>query len=340
MEMFRKAKAVRLKSRHNKYLFAEEDEHCVIQDREGSSRSARWTVEAVPGDPQFLRLKSRFGKYLTASGEPFLLGVTGRKVLQTLPDRLDSSLEWEPIRDGMHVKLRTRYGNYLRANGGLPPWRNTVTHDVPHRTATQDWVFWDVEIVEIVVSPAPDPSPPPRAVPVRVASRPLTPVASLSPAPDPSPPTPPRAVPVRVASRPPVASAPLAPVEVSSLPEPPLAATKLSKLESLVSFSAPLRKVEGRTIYYAIVGDDDGEDVDEAIESYSLTFNGTSLVELTRLLEVEIGIDGVIICTRNPFNGKLCPLRLQLPPNNATMHIVVVPESSKVARTFRRSYGS
>ena len=150
MELFQRAKAVRLRSHHEKYLLADDDEESVCQDRNGSSRSARWTVEFVDGE-NILRLKSCYGKYLTASNAPFLLGMTGRKVLQTLPKRLDSSLEWEPIREGFHVKLKTRYGNYLRANGGVPPWRNSVTHDIPHRTATQDWVLWEVDIVEIQI---------------------------------------------------------------------------------------------------------------------------------------------------------------------------------------------
>ncbi|RHN41155.1 hypothetical protein MtrunA17_Chr8g0363011 [Medicago truncatula] len=46
----------------------------------------------------------------------------GQKVIQTLPRRLDSSVEWE----GAQVKLKTRYGNFLRGNGGLLPWRNSV----------------------------------------------------------------------------------------------------------------------------------------------------------------------------------------------------------------------
>jgi hypothetical protein len=152
MDFFYRAKAVRLRSHHDKYLLAEEDEESVTQDRNGSSKNAKWFVEYVPNYDNVIRLKSCYGKYLTASDNPFLLGMTGRKVLQTLPKTIDSSVEWEPIRDGVRVKLKTRYGNFLRGNGGLPPWRNTVTHDIPHRTVTQDWILWDIDVVEIHVS--------------------------------------------------------------------------------------------------------------------------------------------------------------------------------------------
>lgn len=147
MEIFRKAKTVRLRSHHDKYLLAEDDEESVLQDRNGTCKNAKWTVEILE-DAGVLRLKSCYGKYLSASNMPYFFGVTGKKVVQSLPKRLDASLEWEPVRDGIQVKLKTRYGHYLRANGGMPPWRNSITHDIPHRSSTQDWILWDVDIVE------------------------------------------------------------------------------------------------------------------------------------------------------------------------------------------------
>lgn len=162
MDLFQTAKTVRLKSSHDKFLNADEDEESVIQDRNGSTKSAKWKVEFVGNSDNIIRLKSCYNKYLTASNQPFLLGMTGRKVTQSLPSRLDSSVEWEPIRDNGGLKLMTRYGQFLRANGGLPPWRNSVTHDVPHRSATEEWI---VHVVEILVTQSPaGKSPPPLPV--------------------------------------------------------------------------------------------------------------------------------------------------------------------------------
>uniref|UniRef100_R7W9Q4 DUF569 domain-containing protein n=1 Tax=Aegilops tauschii TaxID=37682 RepID=R7W9Q4_AEGTA len=98
-------------------------------------------------------------------------------------------------------------------------------------------------------------------------------------------------------------------------------------LGSSDSFSAPLHKVQGRAIHYHIA--DDKGDVDDDIERRSFTFNGSNLEELTQKLQEETGIDDLIVCTRSPISGKLTPLLLQLPPNNAAMHIVLVRESSK-----------
>ncbi|GMN42381.1 hypothetical protein TIFTF001_011599, partial [Ficus carica] len=49
MEFFNKAKAVRLKSHLDKYLYAADDEETVRQTRNGSSQKAWWTVELVDG---------------------------------------------------------------------------------------------------------------------------------------------------------------------------------------------------------------------------------------------------------------------------------------------------
>ncbi|KAJ9683572.1 hypothetical protein PVL29_019235 [Vitis rotundifolia] len=156
MEFFNNAKAIRLRSHLNKYLVATDDEETVRQSRTGSSRQARWAVEFVPDKANVIRLKGCYGRYLTASDEAFLLGWTGRKVVQTLPtSKMDPSTEWEPIKEGFHVKLRAKGGKFLRANGGTPPWKNSITHDVPQRTATQDWVLWSVDIVDITHSESP-----------------------------------------------------------------------------------------------------------------------------------------------------------------------------------------
>ncbi|CAA7399264.1 unnamed protein product [Spirodela intermedia] len=303
MEFFKNAKAVRLRSHHNKYLTAEDDEESVSQNRDGTARQSRWTVVSVVeggggGAGRTIRFKSCYGRYLTASNEPFLLGMTGCKVKQTLPShRHDSSVEWEPVRDGFQVRLKTPYGRFLRANGGLPPWRNSVTHDIPHRTATQDWIIWEVDVVEILpsYSPAAVTAPPPLSLLSQSSS-------SVSDA----------------------ASEPSSPPRDFSL--------SFSRQESLAG-SPP--KPVGRTVYYCIA--DDAGNVDEAIKAPPLQFKGMSVKDLTSKLEEETGLSDIIVCTRNPLNAKqLHPLLLQLPPNNVTMHVVLVQASSKVARSFMK----
>ena len=91
--------------------------------------------------------------------------------------------------------------------------------------------------------------------------------------------------------------------------------------------SAASPRSEGRTIFYH-VAEDNGEVDDEAVEEY-FTYKGNVVEEMTQKLERETGLEGIIVCTRNPFNGNLHPLRLQLPPNNSTMHVVLVQSSSK-----------
>ncbi|CAM0905591.1 unnamed protein product [Alopecurus aequalis] len=333
MELFERAKTVRLRSHHDKYMYADDDESHVQQDRNAASPNARWSVEPVPHAPGVIRLRSRYGRYLTASNEPFLLGVTGRKVVQTLPHRLDSSVEWVPVRDGDHARLQTRYGNYLRANGGLPPLRNSITHDVIHHRHA-GWILWCVEIVQVLPyqpaesSDSNSASSSPQVAPYKPPSR--------SPSPSPSPPP----LPTAALRPPPPPHHRTATPFIAQPPPPPPGSlalpASLFRLESTDSFSVPvsLPKVEGRHIHYHI-GDDNG-DVGEDEEGHSFTFNGTSLQGLLERLQEETGLKDVIICSRSPINRKLMPLRLQLPPNNNTMHIVLVLDSSKVAKSFPR----
>lgn len=330
MDIFRNAKTVRLRSRHEKYLIADEDEETVIQKRNGLTRSSRWTVEIVDAGST-IRLKSCFGKYLSASNQPFLLGLSGRKVLQTLPRRLDSSLEWEPIKEGSQVRLQTRYGHFLRANSKLPPWRNSVTHDVPHRTSTQDWVLWDVEVVEV-----PGHSDHHRD---RHHGR------------------------KQERKRPDHghgqghghqghghghghqshdhghdhdhAKGP-APVKVGpSDSVESVDSERFQKQESgdTVVYSPP--KPDGRLIHYRIA--DQRGNIDESVEAKSFLFRGHNVAELTQKLEEETQLRDIFICTRSPLNGKLFPLRLQLPPNNQEMQIVVVPSTSKLGQEFAKA---
>lgn len=95
--------------------------------------------------------------------------------------------------------------------------------------------------------------------------------------------------------------------------------------DSLIS--SPLKWSDGRLIYFHIANEY-GE-IDEGFEELCTTFKGNGIRELTKKLGEELGVDNITVCTRSPLNGKLYPLRLQLPPNNATMHIVVILTSSE-----------
>ncbi|XP_050380003.1 uncharacterized protein LOC126797411 [Argentina anserina] len=277
MEFFKQARVIRLRSHHDKYLLAEDDQESVCQDRDGTVRNARWTVELTQTGTA-LRFKSVYGKYLTASNMPFRLGLRGKKVLQTLPKRLDSSLEWEPVREGYQIKLKTPYGQFLRANGGVPPWRNSITHDIPHRTARQDWILWDIDVVELKHDSPGHPS-----------------MAAATPAREQSPPE--------------KAQSPHA------APQSPRS----------IDLGSPMKN--GRMIFYHVADDIKDAD-DDGTQDVSFSFTGSGVEELKKMLKEETGLEEFEVCSRNPLNGQLYPLRLHLPPNNHDMHVVVVPSST------------
>jgi len=136
-------------SHHSKYLVADEDEERVRQSRDKSSSRARWVYEIVEGKENVIRIRSGWSyRYITASDDPFLLGMTGKKVLQTITQ--GPNIEWEPIKEGPYIRLKSHKGSYLRANPRVPPWRNSVTHDEPGNWAvTDNMILWIVDIVEI-----------------------------------------------------------------------------------------------------------------------------------------------------------------------------------------------
>ncbi|KAG2261296.1 hypothetical protein Bca52824_068375 [Brassica carinata] len=82
-------------------------------------------------------------------------------------------------------------------------------------------------------------------------------------------------------------------------------------------------KEDGRLIYYR-VGDDDGS-VDERAKEELFCFKEMGLKELKQKLEEETGLNDISICSKNPLNAKLYPLRLHLPTNNTKKHVVLFP---------------
>ncbi|CAN6908266.1 unnamed protein product [Brassica oleracea] len=282
MDIFQKAKAIRIRSSHNKFLAAADDEETVFQKKKGSTKNAQWTVEPVRDSAHVIRLKSCYGKYLTALNERFLLGAKGKRVIQLMPIQLDSSVEWEPVREGSKILLRTRNGKYLRANSGPPPLRKSVTHNKRH-SATQESISWEVDIVEILKNPL-----------FTEEEMEFTPLPHRKPS--------------------------KSPLSVSHSMTPPF----LSDMHDTYYVESPLQP-DGRTIYYRIA--DERHVEDKSTGGYIFSFKGTTVVELTQMLREETCLEDVVVCTRSPLNGKLLPLRLQLPPNNETLHVVLVPSS-------------
>ncbi|KAL5721696.1 hypothetical protein ACHQM5_005309 [Ranunculus cassubicifolius] len=140
MEFFNNAKTVRLKAHNGKYLLARDDGETVRQDRDGSGSRACWGVE-FDTSKSYVLLKSCFGRYLTASEEQDLHGFI---VTQSLGS--GDEIYWKPLKDGSKVYFKAYVGFYLRANGGIPPWKNTVSH-AETETVTEQFQ-WVVEVLQ------------------------------------------------------------------------------------------------------------------------------------------------------------------------------------------------
>lgn len=98
-------------------------------------------------------------------------------------------------------------------------------------------------------------------------------------------------------------------------------------LQSGDMFAVTAGKADGRVIHYHVA--DENGDVEDGAEECSFTFKGNGVEELTQKLEEVTGLKDIVVCSRNPLNQKLYPLKLQLPPNHVPMHVLVAPSSSK-----------
>lgn len=157
MEEFAEAYSVRLLAHTGRYLWADPDLKSVSQKKGKDTKGVIWRVELVP-ERGAIRLKSVHDLYLHASDYAFLLGATGKKVTQSYASKADSSLEWVPEKYTPYVKLKARSNKYLRANRGVPPYRNSVTHDLPVLQGNQHVVLWTVEVVRTKDAPSLQPS--------------------------------------------------------------------------------------------------------------------------------------------------------------------------------------
>ena len=99
----------------------------------------------------------------------------------------------------------------------------------------------------------------------------------------------------------------------------------MQSLKSVDHVGSPMKN--GRMIFYH-VADDIKDAHDDVTQDVSFSFQGKGVEELKKKLKEETGLEEFEVCSRNPLNGQLYPLRLHLPPNNHDMHVVVVPSST------------
>lgn len=84
----------------------------------------------------------------------------------------------------------------------------------------------------------------------------------------------------------------------------------------------------GRSIFFTVA--DEHSEHSTTHEEKSFILQSNSVSGLKEELQVRTNIDeDIFICIRNPVNGKLCILTLELPPNNVCMRVVVVRVNSE-----------
>ena len=84
-----------------------------------------------------------------------------------------------------------------------------------------------------------------------------------------------------------------------------------------------------RRIFYSVAEDDGEVLAHEDMDWGSFLYKGHSLKDLIEQVQIETKIDeDILLCMRHPMSNKLYKMRLELPPNKAPMHVVVVRAES------------
>ncbi|XP_024388378.1 uncharacterized protein [Physcomitrium patens] len=341
MEFFKDVHSVRLLTQNGKYLWAAEDRNSVALRRGENTYGVDWRVEVVP-ERNTIRLKSVYDLYLKPSDYASALGFTGRKIRQSFASKADSSLEWEPVRSDSCVKFTAKGDKFLRANGGVPPYRNTVTYDVPMRKSKQHEVLWTVVVVklkdplrlQLKNSPLASPTlynaaklklSPPRISKVEISDHDQY-----------SPPEPVRRPQLPRNPEPGVKYPPTSHhsscSEWSSPPASPPSRRRPTKTPEPSKDVPKPKQSELRRIYYS-VAEDNGEVLAHDDEtSGTLLFEGSTIDELAHELQRMTGIDDIILCMKNPLSTKLYKMRL--PANRAPLCVVIVRQNSRFGKAF------
>ncbi|CAL9093412.1 unnamed protein product [Musa textilis] len=136
MEFLEGVATVQLQSCHETYLVVDEDSHRVTLRSDRFSDGAWWTVVITNVDgQQRLRLKSFYGRYLAPHPTDASV-IYGRKVFL---DNLGLDVNWEPVREGIDVRLKCHFDQFLRADSDSLRWCESGT--VPGRSEDSDRAF-------------------------------------------------------------------------------------------------------------------------------------------------------------------------------------------------------
>ncbi|CAL9075326.1 uncharacterized protein LOC135636387 [Musa acuminata AAA Group] len=306
MEFFTGASVVRLVSFYGMYLMANEDEKHVSLSKPDASDNALWNVEIVNRDRNYprVRLRSYVNCYLApdASKRRCFHGIfKDQNVFQEHRDGRRILAEWHPVREGLFVRLRCSFGDYLRGRVGHLIFPNSVMVDRPSGEHMGLSYLWEVHIIRLD-------EPPPRR-PLSQAAEPSGASSSMAAIPS---------------------SSEIVPAAVSMAGEAFTSAMAAGPSSSTVSPPSGFRAEDRAFIY--VIADDAGK-ADDPQEVLTSRLLGTSTSELTSKLRERTGLDDVYVCARSwQDQNVFVPLHEEVPSMlECTHHLVVFNANSRGA---------